>query len=159
MFPHGTKPFRYGQNSDNEETQLLALGQTIAQQDKSEDDNEATGSVKSGEDQDALLDNLDVWVFTGRTSPLPPAGEDSDGSTPLDYSDDNETGSVKASDDNEGNAGITDNAIIDEHSDNAETTEEIIVGTKKPVLTQQIIMELIENQATSNRTPLNYRMG
>ncbi len=171
MFPLGTRPFRYGRNNDNEETQLLALGQTIAQQDKSEDDNEATGSVKSGDNGDALLDNLEEWVFTSRTSPLPPADEDSDGSVPLDYSDDNETESVKASDNNEGNAGITDNAIIDGQGDNAiidgqrdnaiidgqrdnaETNEEIIVGTKKPVLAQQIIMELIENQATSNRMP------
>ena len=26
LFPHGTKPFRYAQNNDNEETQLIALG-------------------------------------------------------------------------------------------------------------------------------------
>jgi hypothetical protein len=55
LFPHGTKPFRYGPKNDNEETQLLALGQTFAQRDKSEDDKEANGS---SDDQNGLLDDL-----------------------------------------------------------------------------------------------------
>ena len=43
-------------------------------------------------------------------------------------------------------------SLANSQGDKAEATEEIIVGTRKPVLTQQIIMELIENQATSTRT-------
>ena len=98
LSPHGTKPFRYAQNNDNEETQLLALGRTIAQNDKSGDEDETTGSVKSGENLEALLDNLDgEWTFTSKTSPLPPAGVDSDGgSFPVDYSSMDEEGSVEA---------------------------------------------------------------
>ncbi len=42
LFPHGIKPFNYEKRKDNDELQLLALGQTIAQQDKFEGDNETT---------------------------------------------------------------------------------------------------------------------
>ena len=122
MFPLGAKPIRYGPRIDDYETQLLALGNTIAQQDKFDGDNEATGSVKSNDDSNTLLDNLDEeWTFTSRTSPSPPAGsEDSETSNPVDYSpedetesvkafDNNEMGSVKASDDNQDNIPAGDN--------------------------------------------------
>ncbi len=108
-----------------------------------------------------------MGIHWQNTCPLPSAGEDSDGSTPLDYSDDNEAGSVKASDDNvekvieddndnatveeQGDKVIEDNnATVDEQGDKTEALEEMIVGNKKPVLTQEGIMQLIENQATSN---------
>jgi hypothetical protein len=55
LFPHGTKPFRYAQNNDNEETQLIALGQTILQNDKSEGDKEANDN---NDDSSTLLDDL-----------------------------------------------------------------------------------------------------
>ncbi len=114
MFPLGTKPFRHAEK-DNEETQLLALRQTIAQPDKSEGNNGATGSVQSSDEQDTLLDNLDEWDFPSRTSPLPPAGEDSDGSNPLDYTSDNEeTNLVKDSNDNEEKVLAGDNTTDDE---------------------------------------------
>ncbi len=78
----------------------------------------------------------DDWVFASRASPLPPAGEDSDGSIPLDYSSDKEeTDSVKASDDNEEKVLVGDNTTVEGQGDKAEALEEISVGTKKPVLT------------------------
>jgi hypothetical protein len=153
VFPLGAKPFRYAPKNDDDETQLLALGHTIAQQDKFVGDDEATGSVKSSDEQDNLLDSLDKLLCNGRTSPLPPAGEDSDGSTPLDYSGDNEEGSVNASDDNVEKAIEDDNATSEGQDDDIEALVEISASTKKPVLTQQIIMELVESQACSIRTP------
>ena len=97
LFPHGTKPFRYAQNNDNEETQLLALGQTIMHNDKSEGDEEANDN---NDDSSALLDDLGLgeWTFTDG-SPAPPAGSESDeDSIPVDYESESETGSVSASD-------------------------------------------------------------
>jgi hypothetical protein len=155
VFPLGAKPFRYAPKNNDEETQLLALGHAIAQQDKLEGDNEVTGGTKSSDDPEALLGTLEEWNFPDGTSPLsPPASENSESTNPVDYTTDNdETGLVKASDDNQENVSAGDNAIIDGLGENAETVEEISVGIKKPVLTQQKIMELIENQTTSTRTP------
>jgi hypothetical protein len=59
MYPLGIKPFNRFRTKDEEETQLLALGQIIAQQDKSESDKVTTGAVRNSDDHDALLDNLD----------------------------------------------------------------------------------------------------
>ncbi len=103
MYPLGVKPFNYGRTKDDEETQLLALGQVIAQQDKSEGDKNPTGTMRNSDDHDALLDNLDDdWEFTSRASPLTSSGQDSLGSMDLDYSSDkSETESVKASGDKE----------------------------------------------------------
>ncbi len=99
------------------------------------------------EDHDALLDNNldDDWTFTSRTSPLTLTGRDSPGSMDLDYSSDkSETGSDKALGDEEGSQG-----------DKTAAPQEIIIAAKKPVLTQQGIMDLIENQASSKRTAAN----
>ncbi len=110
--------------------------------------------MKSSDDQDTLLDNLDDdWVFTSRTSPLPPAGEDSSGSIDLDYSSDKEeTDSVKSFGDKGEKDSIGDNSSCKEQGDTIMVSQEIMITTKKPVLTQQGIMDLIENQASSKRT-------
>ena len=154
LFPHGNKPFNYGRKKDDDEVQLLALGQIISQQDKikdnSEGDKDTTGAMKDTDGHDALLGNLDDdWEFNGRASP----GQDSIGSLDLDYSSDkSETGFVKASGDKEEKDSIEDNSTFGEQGDKTEAPEEIIVGAKKPVLTQQVIMDLIENQASLKRT-------
>jgi hypothetical protein len=73
LFLLGVKPFIHSREKDDEETQFLALGQIIAQQDKSESDKFTTGAVMNREDEDALLDNLDQdWMFTSRTTPPTP---------------------------------------------------------------------------------------
>ena len=74
VFPLGAKPIRYAPRIDDDETQLLALGQTIAERDKFGNDKEANGD---GDDQNDLLDDLSEWAFTDG-SPLPPAGVGSD---------------------------------------------------------------------------------
>ncbi len=116
MYPLGVKPFNRSRTKDDEETQLLALGQIIAQQDKSESDKIPTGAVSNSEDHDALLDNLDNdWEFTSRTSPLTPTGRDSPGSLDLDYSSDkSETGSVKALGDEKDKDSKADNNVFGE---------------------------------------------
>jgi hypothetical protein len=50
LSPLGVKPFIHSQTKDDEETQLLALGQIVAQQDKSESDKFTTGAVMNRED-------------------------------------------------------------------------------------------------------------
>ena len=113
IYPLGVKPFNRSRAKDDEETQLLALGQIIAQQDKSESDKSTIGTVRNSDDHDALLDNLDNdWEFTSRTSPLTPTGRDSPGSLDLDYSSDkSETGSVKALGDEEDKDYKSDNSF------------------------------------------------
>jgi hypothetical protein len=70
LFPLGVKPFIPSRDKDDEETQLLTLGQIVAQQDKPESDKFTTGAVMNREEQDALLDNLDEdWMFTSRATP------------------------------------------------------------------------------------------
>ncbi len=63
LFPHGIKPFNYRQQSDRDGTELLALGQIIAQQDKKEGNTEGDksypGSTRDDEGQDDFLDDLD----------------------------------------------------------------------------------------------------
>ncbi len=147
VFPLGTRPFRYSRANDEQETQLLALGQTIAEQDKSEGGGEVSGS---GDEQEALLDNFDELLFTGR-SPLHLTSEGSDGSTPLDYSGDNDEGSTKTSDDNLGKE-IEEDTTVGGQSDKDEALVEISARSRKPVLTQQVIMDLVENQASSRTT-------
>jgi hypothetical protein len=44
VFPLGARPIRYAPRIDDDETQLHALGQIIAQQDKSGDNKEPNGS-------------------------------------------------------------------------------------------------------------------
>ena len=73
----------------------------------------------------------------------------------MNASDNNGMGSEKASQDNTDNLPAKDNAIIDGLEENVEINVEAIVQAKKPVLTQQIIMELVESQASSIRTPSN----
>ncbi len=86
MFPHGNKPFSYGRKNDDDETQLLALGQIISQQDQTTDNPEGdkchSGVMEDNEEHDALLDGLEEeWGSTGRSSP----GQGSNGSLNLDY--------------------------------------------------------------------------
>jgi hypothetical protein len=145
LFPLGTKPFKRGEK-DSERNQLLALGHTIAEQDKSECGGEVSGSV---DEHEALLDNFGEFLFTGR-SPLPLASEGSDGSTLLDYSGDNDEVSTKTSDDNLGKENEEDTTVGGQ-SDKDEFLVEISARSRKPVLTQQVIMDLVENQ-TSSRT-------
>ncbi len=70
----------------------------------------------------------------------------------MDYSAE-ETRSVKASEDKEEKDSIEDDTTFGAQGDKIKAPEEIIVVTKKPVLTQQGIMDLIENQAGSKRAP------
>ena len=70
LFPLGTKPFKRGEK-DNEEARCLALGHTIAQQDKFEGDNEATGSVKSGDDPETLLAGPPHYRLQVKTAKVP----------------------------------------------------------------------------------------
>ncbi len=79
LFPLGVKPFIPSRDKDEEETQLLALGHFITQQDKDESDKFTTGAVMSRDDQDTLLDNWDEDWITGQESP---------GNVDLDYSSD-----------------------------------------------------------------------
>ena len=74
MFPHGTRPFNYSRADDEQGAQLLALGQTITQQDKSEGDEEAN---HNNDNSSTLLDDLGLgeWTFTNG-SPAPPAGSE-----------------------------------------------------------------------------------
>jgi hypothetical protein len=75
-------------------TQLLSLGQTIAERDKSENDKEANGDR---DEQNGLLDDLEGWEFP--ESPSPPArSENGEETTLVDYESEeseNETGSVR----------------------------------------------------------------
>jgi hypothetical protein len=102
LYPLGVKPSNYSRMEDNEETQLLLLQQIISQGDKEEQklegDKAAIGSMRSSDEQDVLLDNLDEdWEFTSRTSPLSPPGRNSSGSLDLHYSSGkSETRSVKS---------------------------------------------------------------
>ena len=97
MFPLGVKPFIPSRDKDEEETQFLALGQIVAQQDKFESDKFTTGAGMNREDQDDLLDNLDEdWTFTDKTTPPTPTGRGSPGSMDLDYSGDEQDKDTKA---------------------------------------------------------------
>jgi hypothetical protein len=115
----------------------------------------------NNEGHDDFLDDLDDlagdMIFNAGVRS--PPSQDSNGSqdlnhTAVDYSSD-ETETVKALGDNEEKLIEEDNATVDEQSDKAEALVEISVGTRRPVLTQQVIMELIENQASSRITPSN----
>ncbi len=89
MFPLGVQPFIHSQTKDDEETQLLALGQIVAQQDKFESDKLTTGAGMNRDDQDDLLDNLDEdWMFTSRMTPPTPTSLNSRGFVETDYSPD-----------------------------------------------------------------------
>ena len=79
LFPQGNKPFNYSRREDDDEVQLLALGQIISRQDdeaqllalgqiisrqdkiedKPEGDKDATGGEDSREEDDDLHNNLD----------------------------------------------------------------------------------------------------
>ncbi len=72
----------------------------------------------------------------------------------MDYTSD-ESQAVETSNDNEEKVFVEDNTIIEGQSDKIEDLVEISVRTRKPVLTQQVIMELVESQASSIRTPSN----
>ncbi len=69
----------------------------------------------------------------------------------MDYTSD-ESEAVKTSNDNGEKVFVEDNTTIESQSDKIEALVEISVPARKPVLTQQIIMELIKNQTTSTRT-------
>jgi hypothetical protein len=85
--------------------------------------------------------------------PLSPPGRDSPGSMELDYSPEKyETGSVKSLGDKEEKDSIGDNSPRSEQGDKTTAPQEIIIAAKKPVLTQQAVMDLIEGQASSKRT-------
>ncbi len=159
MFPHGTKPFNYRQQSDRDATELLALGQIISQQDKkegnSEGDKSYPGSTRDDEGQDDFLNDLDDLAedigFNEEVRSC--LGQDSDGSQ-VDYTSE-ESEAVGTLNDNEEEAFVEDNTAIENESDKNQALVEISVSTRKPVLTQQIIMELVESQASSIRTPSN----
>ena len=178
LFPHGTKPFNYREKIDGDDTELLALGLIISQQDEkegnSEGDKSHLGSDKDNQSQDDFLNELDDFngEMTFNAGARSFTDQDDNGSQnedhfSVDYSveenpdeattEDNFTNQDKVSTEdnttNQDNTSTGDNAIIDGLGENAEATEEIIVSIKKPVLTQQIIMDLIENQTTSARNP------
>jgi hypothetical protein len=74
----------------------------------------------------------------------------------LDYSSDkSETGSVKALGDEKDKDSKTDNSFFGTQDGKTTASQEITIAAKKPVLTQQGIMDLIENQASSKRTVSN----
>ncbi len=121
MFTLGVKPFIPSRDKDDEETQLLALGQIVAQQDKFESDKFTTGAVTNREDQDDLLDNLDEdWMFNSRTTPTTPTstGLNSPGFIETDYSPDKcETEPEKALGDEEDKYTKAGNNCFDELGD------------------------------------------
>ena len=151
LFPLGSKPFNYGQKNDSDESQLLALGQVIAQQDKFESDKSTSVAAEICGDNDSLPDNPDEdWEFPDGTSPLSLLGGNDSGADDVDYSSEkSETGSVKALGDKNTEP---DNSFSDEQGDKSIAPQRQIIAEKKPVLTQQVIMDLVASQASSKRT-------
>ena len=136
-------------DKDGEETMLLTLGQFSTQQDKSESD-KFTTAVMNKEEQDSLLDNWsEDWTFTSDATQPTPRGQESPGHIDLDYSSDKcEAGLDNALGDEEDKYTKADNICFDEQKDKTSIPQAIISAPKKPVLTQQGIIDLIESQAT-----------
>jgi len=154
LFPLGNKPFNYGRKNDSDEVQLLALGQVIAQQDKLESDKSTSVPAESCGDNDALPDNPDEdWQFPDEASPLSLQGGNDSGAEEVDYSsEESETGSDNTLDNKEDNDTDADNSFSDEQGDKTIAPQHQIIAVKKPVLTQQAVMDLVASQACSKRT-------
>ncbi len=170
LFPHGTKPFKRGEN-DNEEARLLALGEIISQEDKNKDNLEGdkchTGAKEEDEghnflsELDGFVDelgfNAGVGLFQDQSGNGSHNGSQDEDHISVSYSsDENENKAfTKDNSNNEDKVFTGDNTPVDVQSDKSDALVEIIARSRKPVLTKQIIMELVENQASSSRTPSN----
>ena len=95
-------------------------------------------------------------MFTSEATQPTPSGQESPGHVDLDYSSDKcEAGPDNALGDEEDKDYKSDNRFLSSQGDKTAAPQEIIIAAKKPVLTQQGIMDLIENQASSKRTVAN----
>ncbi len=157
LYPLGVKLLNYSRTKDDDDTQFHALGQIIAQQDKSERNKCTTGDGKNTEEHADLFGNSDSdWGlgFNNRTtSPLSLQGGSESGSMDVDYSsEEKEQEAIKASCD-KGEEEFTGDIILNGgQGDKNEPPLEMIIAERKPILTQQGIMDLIEHQASSKRS-------
>ena len=157
LFPHCTTPFRYAPKDDSEGTQFLALGELRSHQgqdeDKSDDQNK---NVAEDQDEDCLvgLDELDEDLYLGSPEGGDSVDYTSEGADErvvigdeIDNLEDKALGGIDTTHGkDEDNAG--DNKTEQGHGDKDEAPSEISARNKQPIVTQQVIMELVEKQAS-----------